>query len=291
MTRTARSPEDMPHTKFDNSPTQRGSHDRPGRTGFTLIEVMTALAILALVTSSVMVVIDRCVVSVSDSSLRMEAFELARENMEKVLSAETVEENVDFGISEKYPDVTWQTVVEGFSEPVSGKTWIRAVCSAEYPDSSGEKQTIKLEHWITELTDQQANLLSGESGSMEELKAEQLLTSAEDAATYAGVDAATIEKWVEAGLVTMEDGGFLKYNLDIFVRTDGKPTAADKKQQVDSLEELAKTMNIPADDGENGSGKVDGASGKDATTGLSEDQVEKMGVGGVMKMLKDRKKK
>jgi hypothetical protein len=252
---------------------------------------MTALAVLALVTSSILVVIDRCLGSASDSTLRMEAFQLARENMEKILSSNSVEEKVDYGNSEKYPDISWQTVVEAFSEPMSGKMWIRAVCSAEYLDCTGEKQTVELEHWITELTDQQANQLAGEPGSVEELTAEQVLETAEAAAEYAGVDVETVEKWVEEGLVTLKDGDFLKHNLDVYVRSDGKPTAAEKKQQVKSIEELAAALKVQQEEGEEATDQVRSSDGKDRLTGLPQEQLDKMGVGDVMKMLKDQKKK
>jgi len=271
----------MCDTTTDNMMTGRRS------TGFTLIEVLTALAILALVSSSVLVVVDRCLVSASDSSLRMEAFLLARENMEKILASDSVEETVDFGNSEKYPDMSWQTVIESFSEPVSGKMWIRAVCSAEYLASTGEKQEVKLEHWITELTDQQANQLAGQPGSIEELTVEQLLATEQEAAEYAGVDVQTIQQWVEDGLVTMDDGGFLKHNIDVYVSSEGKPTAAEKKQQVKSIEELAATMKSLQE----GSEEIGGSGGKDPVTGLPRDQLEKMGVSDVMKLLKDKKKR
>ena len=52
---------------------------------FTLIEVVTALAILAFATSSVLVVINRCMVTAANSSFQMEAFQTARENMEELL--------------------------------------------------------------------------------------------------------------------------------------------------------------------------------------------------------------
>ena len=271
----------MRDTRTDNTVARRGD------AGFTLIEVLTALAILALVSSSVLVVVDRCLVSASDSSVRMEAFLLARENMEKILASDSVEETVDFGKSEKYPDLSWQTVIEPFSEPVSGKMWIRAVCSAEYLDSAGEKQTVKLEHWITELTDQQASQLAGQPGSIEELTAEQLLATEDEAAGYAGVDVETIQQWVKNGLVTMDDGGFLKHNIDVYVRGEGKPTAAEKKEQVDSIEELAARMKSVQE----GDEEVGGAGGKDPVTGLPQEQLEKMGVGDVMKLLKDKKKR
>jgi prepilin-type N-terminal cleavage/methylation domain-containing protein len=264
---------------------------KPGGSGFTLIEVLAALAILALVSSSVLVVIDRCLESTADASLQMEAFLLARENMEKVLASDTVEETVDYGQSEKYPDISWQTVVEAFAEPMSGKMWIRAVCSAKYVDSEGKEQTVKLEDWITELTDQQANQLAGEPGSIEELTAEQLLATAEQAAEYAGVDVETIEKWVDDGLVTMKDGSYIKFNLDVYARSQGKPTSVEKNLQVESMEELAAFFKSQAQGDQATTDQIRNTDGKDSLTGLPQEQLDKMGVGDVMNLLKNQKKR
>ncbi len=280
----------MQRTRIDKKVAEDRPDRRPGGSGFTLLEVMTALAILALVSSSILVVVDRCLESTGDSVLRMEAFQIARENMEKILASTTVEETVDYGRSELYPDIAWQTVVEAFSEPVSGKMWIRAICSTDYTDSTGEEQTIKLEHWITELTDQQANQLAGQPGSIEELTAEQVLATAEEAAVYAGVDVETVKKWVEDGLVTMKDGDFIKYNLDVYVRSDGKPTGVEKKQQVKSMEELAAFLKSQAEGGDGAADQIQNADGKDSLTGLPQEKLDKMGVGEVMKALKDKKR-
>ena len=53
--------------------------------GFTLIEVATALIILALISFNVLVVVDNCVVSASNSKMKMQAFQVARENMEQLM--------------------------------------------------------------------------------------------------------------------------------------------------------------------------------------------------------------
>ncbi len=127
---------------------------------FTLVEVMTALAILAMVSSSVLVVMDRCMVSVTDSAWRMRAFTVARENMEQLLTLESVEEMTEYGTSEEYPEIEWQTTVETFNEPVSGQMWVRAICSAEYTDTEDNVQTVELVQWLTVLTEQQANQLA-----------------------------------------------------------------------------------------------------------------------------------
>ncbi len=214
---------------------------RPQAGGFSLLEVLTALGILALASSSVLVVIDRCITSADNSALRMEAFQVAQENLEKVLVSDSVSETVEYGASERYPDMTWQTVIEAFPEPVNGQMWIRAVCTAEYMDSTGQTQTVELVHWITELTDQQAGQLVQQE-DLEQLAAEQLLRTVADAAGYAGVDSDVIGEWVEKGLVKTEDGAFIKYNLDLFMQSDGSPSAEAKRKQVKSVEELAMSL-------------------------------------------------
>jgi hypothetical protein len=234
----------------------------------------------------VLVVVDRCVSSAADSALRMEAFELARENLEQVLVRDTVEETVDYGRSEKYPDVTWQTVIEAFPEPVEGQMWIRAVCSAEYTDSKGESRKVELVHWLAALTDQQASQIMDDE-DMERLEAEQAIATAQDAADYAGVDAETIAQWVEDGLLTTEDGRFIKYNLDLFTKSQGKPSDEEKGKQVQSLEELAMALRT-IQKGANQSGESQD-SGIDPLTGASYEELEKMDVGEVIELLRQRK--
>jgi len=265
--------------------------DRQREEGFTLVEVLTALAILALASSSVLVVIDRCVASASDSALRMKAFELVRENLEKILVLDSVTESVDFGTSEEYSGVSWQTVIEGFPEPVSGQMWVRAVCAADYLDSKGEKQRIELVHWLTPLTDQQAGQLINQQ-DLEKLEAEQLLKTDEEAAAYAKVDTDTLRRWVAEGLAKTQDDMFLRYNLDVFLRSKGNPTPEEKAQQVESVQELA--MKLRAEQKEleqNGVlGMPPGTGGKSGPTGLSNPELEKMNAGQI-KDLVNRKQK
>jgi prepilin-type N-terminal cleavage/methylation domain-containing protein len=128
---------------------------RNTNTAFTLVEVMTALVILAIITSSVLVVINRCMASAADSSLRMQAFEVVRDNMETLLSRDSVNEMIEYGSSDKHPGIQWETAVEVFYEPVTEQMWVRAICSAEYADTAGDVQTIELTHWLTGLTKEQ----------------------------------------------------------------------------------------------------------------------------------------
>lgn len=198
------------------------------RPAFSLIEAMTAMTILAIIASSVLVVIDRCTVSASESLWRNRAFETARENMETLLAADTVTEKVEYGESEKYPQIQWQTTVEMFTEPTSSQMWAKAVCSAEYSDTAGEIQTIELTHWLTNITKEQ--LIELGKKKMQNLTAADIVETLEEAAYYAGVDTETIEEWVENGMLLTEDNSPIKEQLDLYKKTDGHPTAADKNQ-------------------------------------------------------------
>ena len=125
---------------------------------FSLVETLAALVILAFISGSVLVVVNRYMASAVDLVLRMQAFEVARTNMEKLLTLSSAQESVEYGTSEMYPDIQYQTVVEPFYVPLTAKMWIQAVCSAEYTDSEGEIRTVELTHWLTNVT--KAELLS-----------------------------------------------------------------------------------------------------------------------------------
>jgi len=210
--------------------------------GFSLVEAVTALMILAFISTSVLVVINRCMASAADSALRMQAFEVARENMEKLLTANSVKQTAEFGTSDKYPEINWQTVVETFYEPITERVWVRGVCSAEYTDSTGETQTIELTHWLTDVTKKQLlELLRQQQKEQEQLAAmvaDMVINTIEEAAEYAGVEVQTVEQWVDNGMLTTEDGSFVKNNIDVFKESNGNPTPEAKSQQVESIQEL-----------------------------------------------------
>ena len=209
---------------------------------FSLVEAVTALMILAIVSSGVVVVITRCIASAADLQLRMRAFEVARENMEKLLAGDSVKETTEYGNSDKYLEIKWQTVVETFYEPITTRMWIRGVCSAEYTDIKGETQTVELTHWLTDVTKQQLlQIMANKKKEKENEEAklsDQVVVTIEEAAKYAGVDVPTIQKWVDNGLVTLEDGSFPKVNLDIFKEGNGNPSPETKTQQADSPQDL-----------------------------------------------------
>jgi prepilin-type N-terminal cleavage/methylation domain-containing protein len=248
---------------------------------FTLVEVMAALSILALISSSVLVVINRCVTSGADSALSMQAFEVARENMERLLALQSVEETVEYGDSDIYPEITWQTVVETFYEPINSRMWLRGVCSAQYIDSEGQEQTVELTHWLTDLTKNQ--LLDVMTREDEEGQlASQLIATIEEAADYAGVDVQTIEDWLENGLLKIGDGSFVGMNLDIYQINNGQPSAEDKKLQVKSEAELIKLMEQQ--------GMLDGGQDEiDPRTGLPYEELKDMDISEVWDLMKNRR--
>jgi len=213
-----------------------------GIRGFSLVEVMAALAILAMTSSSVLVVIHRNAAAAADLTIRMWAFEIARENMEKLLSTNSVSETTEYGVSEIYPDIQWETMVEAFNEPESKRTWIRAICSAEYTDVNGELQTVELTHWITPLTDAQAKKLREFKERQAERLAEsgQIIRDIEEAAAYVGVDAETIRQWETNGMRKTKEGYYITDELDLYERTNGWPTMADRleAQQMNADDEI-----------------------------------------------------
>ncbi len=125
------------------------------RSGFTLVEVTAALIILGMITATVLVVANRAIDTVVLWQTKIEAFEIARENMEKVLASSSVTDMVEYGVSERNPDINWETTVESFYEPMTENMWIRAICSAGFIDASGEEQEIELVHWISSVSKKQ----------------------------------------------------------------------------------------------------------------------------------------
>jgi len=256
---------------------------------FSLIEVLTALAILALISSSVLVVINRCVASVADSALKMQAFEVARENMEKLLALPLVQETVEYGESDKYPEITWQTVVETFYEPITARMWVRGVCSAEYIDTEGQEQTVELTHWLTGLTKRQLLDIMTREDEEGQLAA-QLIATLEEAAEYAGVDVETIQSWLDNGMLTTDDGSFVRMNLDIYQRSGGNPSPEDKSLQVKSEAELIKlTSEQDKLDGTKAAQQT-GQDEIDPRTGLTYEELEGMDVSEIGELMKNRRR-
>ncbi len=255
---------------------------RDTRPAFSLGEVVAALAILAIISLSVLVVISRCAASAANSTLQMQAFEIARDNMEKLLASDSVKESVEYGQSDQYPGITWQTVVETFYEPITARMWIRGVCSARYNDAEGQEQTVELIHWLTDLTKEQLLQIMQREEAESQL-ADQLIATVEEAAAYAGVDVETIEQWLENGMLTTENGSFVKSNLDLYKQSNGNPSQEARKLQVQSEAEL---RNQPA------TGEAAGQQGWqdeiDPKTGLTYGELEKMDFSEIWDILKSR---
>lgn len=211
---------------------------RPGsvRGGFTLIEMIVSMLLLGMIGGRVMITIDRCMDAAQELALRRQAFSVARENLEQVLTRLSLEEGIEQGTSDVYPAITWETTLETFGEPVSGKTWARVICSASFEDEAEETQTVELTHWLTEVTEEGAD-----NSNSSEAAADREFTY-DEALDYAGVNEQTLAQWVEAGLKQSADGTFIEHNLDIFIRANGQPTDEEIDTQVDSLRELREQM-------------------------------------------------
>jgi prepilin-type N-terminal cleavage/methylation domain-containing protein len=251
---------------------------------FSLVEVMMALGILALISSSVLVVIDRCVTSAATSALRMKAFEVARENMELLLTSTTIKESVEYGESEKYPGIGWQTVVETFYEPITARMWIKGVCSAQYNDPNGQEHTIELTNWLTDLTKEQL-LQIEDRDEQGELSAE-LIETIEEAADYAGVDVETIEQWLQNGLLTTDDGSYIKDNLDLYMSSNGNPSEEEKNQQAKSIADLKNKTNQSGD----GSADDTWQDEIDPKTGLTYGELEQMDFSEIWELMQNQRR-
>lgn len=125
------------------------------RNAFSLVEMSVAIVILGMIIATVFTVINRALETVAEWQTKIQAFEIARENMEKLLAQKSLTDKIEYGTSEINPDINWETKVESFYEPVSNQMWMRAVCTAEYKDSNGIDQKIELTHWLTSLTKKQ----------------------------------------------------------------------------------------------------------------------------------------
>ncbi len=248
---------------------------------FTLVEVITATAILAFITSSVWLVIDRCVTSSASSKLKMQAFEVARENLETLLTKVSVEETAEYGSSDKYPGIEWETVVETFYEPINSQMWLRAICTAMYYDTEGQQQSVELVHWLTGLTkDQLLQILMRQEVEQEPF-APQIIANIEDAAIYAGVSADTIEEWFKKGMLTTPDGHYIKNNLELFKYNNGNPSDKDKEDlQIESEEDLRRLR--AKQNKEQLQNEVD------PTTGLTYGQIEQMDIQEIWEILKNK---
>lgn len=143
------------------------------RAGFSLTEAIAATMILALISSSVFVIIDRSMEVATDSQFRMQALEVAREQIEKILCMGAVEETTDYGVSEKYPAIEWQTTIETFTEPYKSRPWLRAVCTASYYDTANEQQSVELASWLTDISDEQAQKAAEQKEKQKEQLSEE----------------------------------------------------------------------------------------------------------------------
>jgi len=191
------------------------------------------------------VVINRGVVAAADSALRMKAFGIARNNMEELLSSEEAEQAVEYGASDIYPEIAWQTTVETFYDPLTSRMWLRAVCTAEYTDTTGEIQTVELNHWLTNLTKEQVQLILQEREKEKEWMDEETIETIEEAAEYADVDVQTIKKWVNNDMRLTPLGWYIEDELDFYKEYDGHPTLRDRIEWEEARRRLMEPGTTP----------------------------------------------
>ena len=135
----------------------------PSGKAFTFTEVLFALSILAFICVSVLVVIERGIETAIELKDKKEAFELARENMEKLLAMSSVGEEVQYGVSENNPEIEWEVKVEPFYESQTGKVWAKAISSAIYYDKNNQEQKVEFTHWVTELPQEMMSSIIGDA--------------------------------------------------------------------------------------------------------------------------------
>ncbi len=138
------------------------------KTGFTLVEVVAALLVLSMLISSALVVMGNITEGMIDLKAKTQAFAIARQNMEKLLTSAGVSDMSEYGVVETNPDMDWQTIVEPFYEPISNRMWVRGVCSSSYTDSKGQRQSIELSCWLNGLTAQQIKQVADQQKRQEE---------------------------------------------------------------------------------------------------------------------------
>ncbi|MCE5185475.1 MAG: prepilin-type N-terminal cleavage/methylation domain-containing protein [Planctomycetaceae bacterium] len=177
------------------------------RSGFTLAEVAAAIVLLGLLVGSSLTLINRYIDTVMDMRLRDQAFEIAHSNMERLLSENSLSDMDDYGTDEFNPDMDWETIVEPFFEPVTNQMWIRAVCTAGFTDTKGERQDVELEHWITNLTPEQVKQIKAQQ------KAEQEFMDLLQGGELSDMQKATVAFMLQEGMDVEAYHKFLKQQL------------------------------------------------------------------------------
>lgn len=165
------------------------------------------MVLLGLLLASTLMLINDYIDTIIDYKLRNQAFELARSNMEQLLSENLLSDKDEYGTDEFNPELDWETLVEPFYEPVTNQMWIRAVCSSGFLDSRGQRQDIELEHWITNLTPVQIKQIAAQQ------KAEKEFMDLLQGGALTDVQKATVAFLLEQGMDVEAYRKFLKQQL------------------------------------------------------------------------------
>ncbi len=212
-------------------------HTTARRNGFTLIEVLVALMLLAAVCGSLFIVMERCMAAVTNMIWERRAFEVARENMEAILCLSVVTESAEYGQSERYPEIAWETEVEMVVDPMnSSLSWLKATCSAEYEDTAGLIQTVSLAHLLTYVQEESAE----DANEGDWYVYETMAKAAQDF----GVDEDTIQEYLDNGMKTTdtEPGLVIRHNCQIYYDANGLPDATQQARQVTTEQDYEDLM-------------------------------------------------
>ncbi|MGE4285836.1 MAG: prepilin-type N-terminal cleavage/methylation domain-containing protein [Phycisphaerae bacterium] len=179
------------------------------RKAYTLVEAMAALLVMGIVVSGVVVTITNCLETMIDMRLENNAVDLARENMEYILSKNDAYEFYDSGVDEFNPDLNWEIGFEVATYPNTSDMWVRAFSTSGYYRTDGEYKTIEFESWIVRLSDEQQQQYK-EQATAEQ----QMLDDVADAVSEAQAEKDTAEEETDTGSVEPADNSELQELLD-----------------------------------------------------------------------------
>lgn len=214
--------------------------------GFTLLEVVVALMLLGVICASLFVVMERCMVSVTDMIWERRAFEVARENLEQVLCRTSVneQEDEDYGQSERYPQIAWGTTMDIYTDPIDGSlSWLKVVCTAEYEDTEGETQTVSLSHLLCSISESEDD--PNQVDGFEDWK---VYTSDNEAAADLGIDVEQIIEFKDNDMLLTDANLCIRHNCQIFIDAGGDPNEVERARQVTTEEQYEALMAQESED-------------------------------------------
>ena len=119
-----------------------------------------------------------------------------------------------------------------------------------------------------------------------EERGDEYIGTLEEAADYAGVDVETIEQWLQNGLLTTDDGSYIKDNLDLYMSSNGNPSEEEKNQQAKSIADLKNKTSQSGD----GSADDQWQEEIDPKTGLTYGELEQMDFSEIWELMQNQRR-